>query len=184
MAVAHSRRVAHGALDKSAFLVDSLDSGPDVRLGNFGLAVVGGADNGDALAEAAHADMRALGLIVAELVFSSLRSGGAPEAGADSMGRVFETIFDLDWGRIREYCAEEPGWAAAVAFLDAGRGAGWVRPHSTRAEPFAQPGAARRGARSVERREARVPKVCCCARRGCWRRAWRRGPTPQTPQTL
>ena len=43
------------------------------------------------------------------------------------MRRVFETIFGLDWARIREYCAEEAAWARACAFLDANAGAGWAR---------------------------------------------------------
>lgn len=72
LAFLHSKRVAHGSLDAKCFLLDS----GTVRLTNLGFATLGadsdGAQEQQALADAAQQDCRALGGAIAQAVFSSL----------------------------------------------------------------------------------------------------------------
>lgn len=53
---------------------ENFPAGPSVRLSNFGFSVVGNEENGDELAEAARADMKAMGGVIAQLVFTALAS--------------------------------------------------------------------------------------------------------------
>ena len=49
----------------------------------------------------------------------------APPADQDSLKRLYDDIFGGDVVELRDYCAAEPAWAPAVAWLDADGGAGW-----------------------------------------------------------
>ena len=64
-------------------------------------------------------DLRAAAVVIAELVFSALASGGPSDrTSAAAMERLFERVFGLDVKQAREYCAEEPDWGNAVEFWD------------------------------------------------------------------
>ncbi len=114
-----------------------------MRLANFGFAVTGAApaasdassssDNAEAaeaasvaLAEAARGDCRALGLAIAELVFSALSLEGPGErTSAEALGRLLLDVFAGDVAAAAAFAQEEPAWAPACALLSAGDGAGW-----------------------------------------------------------
>ena len=74
LAFLHSKRIAHGSLDAKCFLMDA-GSGT-VRLTNLGFSTIGtdadGAQEQQALADAAQQDCRALGGAIAEAVFGGL----------------------------------------------------------------------------------------------------------------
>jgi hypothetical protein len=135
VAAIHARGVAHGAVDASAFQVNTTaDAEADdleVRLMNFGFASPLDED-------ARRRDVRAAAAAAAETIFSALRmtSGGgkiggeAAGAGTDaaSLARLFERVFDLDPRRAREYFAEDPAFGAVVEFMDYRdrQGDGWA----------------------------------------------------------
>ena len=78
-------------------------------------------------------DLHGLGYVLLELVLSALvprpAGGGGgvrPPPELQQLKRLVEDVFSDDVARgFRDYCAEEPGWEAAVALLDEGGGAGW-----------------------------------------------------------
>lgn len=108
-----------------------------MRLANFGFAVTGAASGASsssddteaataALAEAARGDCRALGLAIAELVFSALSLEGPGErTSAEALGRLLLDVFAGDVAAGAAFAQEEPAWAPACALLAAADGAGW-----------------------------------------------------------
>ena len=120
---AHQRGVAHGALDGSTFLCSTfLDTKADdleVRLINFGCSTL-------CTPTSVVVDLKAMALVLTELVFASLAAYGPSDAtSAEALRRVFVDIHELDFKRIRAYCEEEPDWTDACEFLSDNGGEYW-----------------------------------------------------------
>jgi len=120
---AHQRGVAHGALDGSTFLCSTfLDTKADdleVKLINFGCSTL-------CTPESVVVDLKAMALVLTELVFASLAAYGPSDAtSAEALRRVFVDIHELDFKRIRAYCEEEPDWTDACEFLSDNGGEYW-----------------------------------------------------------
>ena len=120
---AHQRGVAHGALDGSTFLCSTfLDTKADdleVRLINFGCSTL-------CTPTSVVAALKAMALVLTELVFASLAAYGPSDAtSAEALRRVFVDIHELDFKRIRAYCEEEPDWTDACEFLSDNGGEYW-----------------------------------------------------------
>lgn len=57
---------------------------------------------------------------------TALRPSPSPRPGCPATAqRLVETTFRLDIEGVREYSEADERWEQAVAFLDAGNGAGW-----------------------------------------------------------
>lgn len=113
----HRRGVAHNAIDASSFqmstLTDQKADELEVRLMNLGFA-------GDLTEDRRREDLRCAAVVCAELVFSALSTYGSDNGrtSAAAIQRLFESVFALDMAQAREYCVEEPEWAAVVEFWD------------------------------------------------------------------
>ena len=113
----HRRGVAHNAIDASSFqmstLTDQKADELEVRLMNLGFA-------GDLTEDRRREDLRCAAVVCAELVFSALSTYGSDNGrtSASAIQRLFESVFALDMAQAREYCVEEPEWAAVVEFWD------------------------------------------------------------------
>ena len=120
---AHTRGVAHGAIDATTFLCSTyLDGKADeleVRLINFGCSTL-------CTPESVVVDLKALASTLTELVFSTFAARGPTEAtSAAALRRVFVDIHELDFKRIRAYCEEEADWVDACDFLSDNGGEYW-----------------------------------------------------------
>ena len=116
IAAIHKRNVAHGAIDASAFSLNTLEDGRaddlEVRLMNFGFASV-------LTPEKKQQDMRAAAIVVAELLFSSLAlNGPSQSSSAVALTRLFENVFLLDEKQAREYFLEDGNYTDVVEFLE------------------------------------------------------------------
>lgn len=67
-------------------------------------------------------DIYSLGYAFTELIFSVF--SGRPFT-QDTFKKLFEDTFNFDVSEIRQYCAEDPEWQDAVAFLDTENQQGW-----------------------------------------------------------
>lgn len=67
-------------------------------------------------------DIYALGYAFVELIFSVF--SGRPVT-QDVFKKLFEDTFSFSTSEIRQYCAEDPDWSDAVAFLDGSNKSGW-----------------------------------------------------------
>jgi len=127
----HSCGIAHGAVDGSAFLLSSLDVRSagvlKVELANFGFCKIYEEDlNGDAWEEAKGQDLQALGLTMAELIFSTFTTEeGDSQASRGEIERLYTEVFLKDFESMKEFCRLEEKWDKAIQVLDANEGAGW-----------------------------------------------------------
>ena len=123
VAFCHANGVAHNGVDAGTFFCDSFDDrdafeergefGTRFRLANFGAAILDPSDEDMAR------DVRALGKVWAEVIFSALaREGPSVSTKSDALTRQFETLFNFDFdGQIWEYLEAEPNYDVARYFL-------------------------------------------------------------------
>ena len=123
VAFCHANGVAHNGIDAGTFFCDSFDDrdafeergefGTRFRLANFGAAILDPSDEDMAR------DVRALGKVWAEVIFSALaREGPSVSTKSDALTRQFETLFNFDFdGQIWEYLEAEPNYDVARYFL-------------------------------------------------------------------
>ena len=79
-------------------------------------------------------DLRALGYVLAELLFSSLAElppgvrdpGALPTSDRATLARVWERACERDVTRLRALCGVEPAWRRVIELLDGEGGAGWA----------------------------------------------------------
>lgn len=145
----HARGVVHGAVSLSCLILNTFDERDAdslrVKLASFGLGndLSLGIENLDEntidtcrqfgassplqiSAILRQLDLYYLGLALLELVFSSLAKEGPSERF--SMGGVqalWEGVFQLDVGAIKDFCGEDEEWEQVVTFLNEGDGGGW-----------------------------------------------------------
>ena len=115
--------MAHNGIEAGTIFCDSFDDrdafeergefGTRFRLANFGAAILDPSDEDMAR------DVRALGKVWAEVIFSALaREGPSLSTKADALTRQFETLFNYDFdGQIWEYLEAEPNYDEARYFL-------------------------------------------------------------------
>ena len=123
VAFCHANGVAHNGIDSGTFFCDSFDDrkafeergelGVRFRLANFGAAILDPTD------EEMARDVRSLGKVWAEVIFSALaREGPSASTKADALTRQFETLFNLNFdGQIWEYLEADQNFDVARYFL-------------------------------------------------------------------
>ncbi|GAB4823864.1 hypothetical protein N2152v2_010910 [Parachlorella kessleri] len=155
LAYCHDRGVVHGSLGSGSILLSTFeDAEADqliVKLDNFGFArrivpagvsptsSMDGTEGSSVLvpqpnlgeetplAMGQKQDLRALAIVLLECLLSSLAEGGpSPATSAEAIERVLGEVFQWDVNEFRQYCANEPDWGTAAAFLDDENKAGWL----------------------------------------------------------
>lgn len=151
LAFLHGRGIVHRSVGPSSLLLSTTDQSAyeqlSVRAIDLGFAasastlpqdeidraIQRGASPLNVLPLLALNDLHGLGYVLIELFLATAAAQDAPDK-ADSarsteqqaLKRLIEDIFGGDVrGEFRDYCAEEPAWAGAVAMLDEDDGAGW-----------------------------------------------------------
>jgi serine/threonine protein kinase len=72
-------------------------------------------------------DLRALAVVLLECILSALAfSGPSQLTSAESIQRLLGEVFSWGVDEFRQYCEDEPDWAAAVELLSQDNGAGWA----------------------------------------------------------
>lgn len=71
-------------------------------------------------------DLRALAVVLLECLLSALAlSGPSQLTSAEAVQRLLGDVFSWSMGEFRQYCEDEPDWAAVVELLTQDGGAGW-----------------------------------------------------------
>jgi len=149
----HGKGVVHRSLGPSSLLLSTTDQRAaemlTVRAIDLGFAATAstvpqdeveramqrGASPLNVLPVLALNDLHGLGYVLLELYLAAAAAQDAPDeaTGAarsteqQALKRLIEDVFGGDVrGAFRDYCAEEPAWAGAVAMLDEEGGAGWA----------------------------------------------------------
>lgn len=149
LAFAHGAGVIHRSLGAASLRLtvadDRYDKQLEVKLADFGFAQqfsgvdrdliqrakrYGCQDPADVVNFVTGEDLYALGYAFLELALGTLsvKTGEGPPPARDltTLKRLVEDVYGGDLrGGFREYAAEEPAWAPAVALLDQDDGAGW-----------------------------------------------------------
>ena len=127
VAFLHDASVAHGALSKAVFRLSTFDdkdwTRQAVKVDGLGMATYGGQMPASLTSifsgnfkERCRMDRQRLGLLILELVVTSLSTGATTEV--TRLERILTDVFSNDVSKLREYLAEESAFSAAVEFLD------------------------------------------------------------------
>ena len=151
LAFLHGRGIVHRSVGPSSLLLSTTDQNAyeqlSVRAIDLGFAasastlpqdeidraIQRGASPLNVLPLLALNDLHGLGYVLIELLLATATAQDAPDKAENvrsteqqALKRLIEDIFGGDVrGEFRDYCAEEPAWAGAVAMLDEDGGAGW-----------------------------------------------------------